>query len=217
MAVAAKKKKKTMSAAAKAAAKMQAEIARRNKAFKAASAAEKRVLIAKDVLAQIEAKRFKPIVGRWIEARDKNNRLLPLITYDDSRFGEDDSVRELFLNETIGSCNCCALGAVFMSCTLYNNQTTVEDFDHETGWFDEIIADGGSFTNGLTRFFSRTQLMLIEIAFEGGVGGFKLDEVAVPPKVALAALNWERKHPNDKKRLIAIMQNIIKNAGKFVP
>lgn len=193
--------------------KINREIQRRNAAFKKATAAEKRVLIAKDVIAQIKAKKFKPTPGMWVLLKNKQNRDLADPT---AVFEGTNSVRKLFLAEEIPSCSCCALGAVFMSCTLYNNKTTIADLDEETDSFDVRVRETeyGSFTNGLTKFFSRDQLQLIEIAFEGGGGAFDVDEEDLEE---VHAADWVKKLRNAEKRLVAIMQNIIDNKGRFVP
>jgi hypothetical protein len=215
-----KKKPAKKSAAALKAAKVQAEIAKRNKIFAAASAAEKRVLIAKDVLAQIAAKKFKVRSGTWVNLLDNNKLTIPTVAPESIGLPKDfktidqkDSIRELFLeNTTVKSCECCALGAMFMSCTLYNNKTTVRDFDNETYDFVDSVEDR-SFSNGLAGFFSPEQLKLIEVAFECGHGGFDPDEVTKGSHAA----EWGDYYKNDKDRLVAIMKNIIKNDGKFVP
>lgn len=64
---------------------------------------------------------------------------------------------------------------------------------------------------------------MIETAFEGDGGYFyetPYDEggqhITRAP-ATMAALEWPNKYPDVKKRLIAIMQNIIKNNGTFKP
>lgn len=196
------------------------EVALRNRRFKAATAAKKRVLIAEDVIAQVKAGRFKPKSGSWVQPLDRKGYdidMQPGLT----KFDEEDSVRELFLDGSIPKCECCALGAMFMSCTLYNNKTTVEDFDEEVGWrFDDLVMEGG-FKNGLTKFFSKDQLQLIESAFEGNMGAFVLDEEDEYSGTGIAPGEktkvWMDELRDDKKRLVRIMENIIKNKGKFVP
>lgn len=205
-----KKTTKKQTAAAKKIARIKAEIARRNKIFKAATPAEKRVLIAKDVIAQIKLKRYKATVGTWV---------LPKIGFPDEAAAanhpfadKDASLRELVLADKLGTCDCCALGAMFMSCTLYNNKTTVAAFDDELWEFDDIIdSKTGHFSNGLDRFFSKDQLMKIEAAFEGNIGAFVLESAN-----RIKAGAWYDRYKNPETRLIAIMKNIIENDGKFV-
>lgn len=189
--------------------KIELEIRQRNRAFKKATKAQKRVLIAQDVIAQIKANRLMPIMGSWVVPKTTNNKFMDI----NDKFGDDASVRELFLENKIPKCGCCALGAVFMSCTLYNNKTTTADFTEETSWDFSDNVEGGKFSNGLTNVFSRSQLMLIEMAYEGGEGAF----MAKKNKRDSTAACWQLKIPNDTKRLIAIMQNIIDHDGTFVP
>jgi hypothetical protein len=189
------------------------EIALRNKKFKAATPAQKRVLIAKDVIAQIKAKRFKALSGTWVNPVFRNGHDLDVFEkFVFEKLDEEPaSVRELFLEQKIPACECCALGAMFMSCTLYNNKTTVENLLDETVSFEDLIREKGpQFSNGLDQFFSKAQLKLIEATFEGYYGAFR-DESNDKTRV------WYETLPNDTKRLVAIMNNIIKNKGVFKP
>lgn len=189
------------------------EIARRNRKFKASAVAEKRVLIAKDVIAQVKAGRFKVASGNWVAPLTRSGSDLSV-----DRFEGDESVQKLFLEGDIPKCQCCALGAMFMSCTLYNNKTTAIELEYVRFSFSDYVEEG-SFTNGLSKFFSKDQLILIESAFEGNGGHFELD-VGILEGVELEGdktSKWMDRLPNDKKRLVAIMENIIKNKGKFVP
>jgi hypothetical protein len=200
------------------------EIARRNRKFKAASVAEKRVMIAQDVIAQVKAGRFKAASGSWVTPIRRNGLILQT-----EKFRDNDSVQKLFLEGDIPKCECCALGAMFMSCTLYNNKTTAKELD-EVGFEFEDLVEYGGFTNGLSKFFSKDQLKLIESAFEGNTGAFSLEQAdweeagwmdRLPddkkPLPGDKSAGWMNRLPDDKKRLVAIMENIIKNKGKFVP
>lgn len=190
------------------------EIARRNRKFKAAAAAEKRVLIAKDVIAQVKAGRFKVGSGNWVVPLTRSGSDLSV-----DRFEEDESVQKLFLEGDIPKCECCALGAMFMSCTLYNNKTTAIELEDVRFSFSDYVEEG-SFTNGLSKFFSKDQLKLIESAFEGNCGAFCLEQTAEWEEGLLPGdktFGWMSRLRDDKKRLVAIMENIIKNKGKFVP
>jgi hypothetical protein len=190
--------------------KARREIARRNKLFAAADAAEKRVLIAKDVIAQIKNGNFKAAGGTWV--RPMTARHLGNLSVE---FGADASLRELVLTDKLGKCDCCALGAMFMSCTLYNNKTTAEDFEQEVndGAFDFLVEDKGSISNGLNTFFSPAQLRLIEMYFERGYGAWSPRSDAETARVEL----WYETYSTDRSRLLAIMQNIVDNNGTFKP
>jgi hypothetical protein len=189
--------------------KLKREIAKRNRVFEAATTAEKRVLIAKDVIAQIKARRYRPRLGTWAKAVTNDGRR----TNPSFVFGEDASIRELFLSKKIVACECCALGAMFMSCTLYNNKMTAEQFAEQLDYeFDVRVATPGGLSNGLNLFFSPAQLKLIEAAFEGNDGAFSVTGCRAE-KIA----EWSARYENSLERLIAIMENIIKNNGTFKP
>lgn len=199
------KKKRFLSAE-----ELAAEIENRNRVFAAAPPEQKRMLIAKDVIAQIKAKRFKPTAGTWVRTKMKNGAYLAV----EEKFDGNESMRELFIGKRIPACDCCALGAMFMSCTTYNEGTTVDDFEREMDWdFEERVLNK-TLSNGLTNFFSVEQLQLIETAFEGGDGAFMVKKGDL---AAQKAASWYEDLSRDDKRMIAIMENIIANNGTFVP
>lgn len=204
--------------------KLQREIARRNRVFQAATKAEKRVLIAADVIDQIKTKRLKARSLAWIipESLDRFQASFEAERINSSAvYGADASVQQLFLSKKMEPCNCCALGGLFMSCTLYNNKTTVRELDAARLDLGSRIFDPGvpRPSNGLTTFFSAQQLQLIELAFEGGYGFFDDTDTDTYTydDVLDKAHDFYLAHEDDEKRLLAIMRNIIKNKGKFVP
>lgn len=232
--------KKELTAAQKAA-QVKREIAKRNKLFAAADAAGKRVLIAKDVIAQIKLGKFNPVTGSWVDAIDYRYNVFAAAGYNLENPSptmprpdineESRSVREDFFAGLTGTCNCCALGAMFMSCTLNNNKTTMADLDEVQYALGDRIEDrakDGPMSNGLTKFFSFAQLKLIEQAYECGNGGWGIDlwidpktksnliERRQPTPTEAKILAWRNKYPNDAERLVAIMTNIVKNNGTFV-
>ncbi len=99
--------------------KINESLRKSNAAFKKATKAEKRVMIAKDVLAQIKAKRYIPESGTWV---DPNWNIR-------NEIDGTESVQKLFADRTIETCNVCALGSLFMSCTNLNNNTSFADFN----------------------------------------------------------------------------------------
>ena len=125
-----------------------------NLAFKKATKPQKRVMIAQDVLAQIEAKKFRAKEGNWICA-----------SRDLSNLQETEGVREVFAAGKMGRCDVCALGGLFMSCTNLNGGTTLYDFEGESDSLGFYIYNGSPLSNGLHKFFSNDQLKLIEIYF----------------------------------------------------
>jgi len=176
-----------------------------NEEFKKATKAQKRVMIAKDVLAQIKAKRYFPESGEWVE---------PLWSGDqksmDIKLNPNSSIKDAFKSKAINSCRVCALGGLFMSCTNLNNNTTVQDLKDET-YIGDLVADDDKISNGLNRIFTQKQLMLIEIYFEGSQGYFR-DNLSSDEKAETFLENY-----SDDERLEMIMQNIIDNNGTFKP
>ncbi len=172
--------------------------------FKKATKAQKRVMIAKDVLAQIKDKRYSALQNSWVVARYKYG-FMP---------DNESGVQELFAHKKIKHCKVCALGGLFMSCINLNNSTTHADFSVESENIGKMIWKNEKFSNGLDKFFTKLQLRLIEFYFECGEGFFSAPNLCVHYDRAELFYN---KYPNHKNRLKAIMKNIIKNNGTFVP
>jgi hypothetical protein len=182
-----------------------------NAAFKKATKAEKRVMIAKDVLAQIKAKRYVPESGTWV---DPNWNIR-------NEIDGTESVQKLFADRTIETCNVCALGGLFMSCTNLNNNTCVSDINYggEGNLLGEKIQDGDTLSNGLNKIFNKKQLQLIEVYFEKGDGWFGEDGYTgnYIGEDSRHVEYFNDAYPDDDERLVEIMKNIVANDGTFVP
>jgi hypothetical protein len=171
-----------------------------NAEFKKATKAQKRVMIAQDVLAQLKAKRYVAESGCWVR-----------IHYNPTTVAKTDSVQELFVEKKIESCNVCALGGLFMSCTNFNNNTLLEDLDDASEELGNLIDEEEKLSNKLNKIFSTDQLKLIESYFEANGGFFRdYDE---DDRIEV----FYNKNSSDKKRLQLIMENIVENNGTFVP
>jgi hypothetical protein len=171
-----------------------------NAEFKKANKAQKRVMIAQDVLAQLKAKRYVAESGCWVR-----------IHYSPATVAETDSVQELFVEKKIESCNVCALGGLFMSCTNFNNNTLLKDLDSVSEYLGSLVDEGKKLSNKLNSIFTTNQLKLIESYFEANGGYFRdYDE---DDRIEA----FYNKHSSDKKRLQLIMENIVENEGTFVP
>jgi len=180
------------------------EIKNLNAEFKKATKAQKRVMIAQDVLAQLKAKRYVAESGCWVQANYN-----PAATWADIKY--TDSVQELFVEKKIESCNVCALGGLFMSCTNFNNNTLLEDLDDVSEGLGALVDEEEKLSNKLNKIFSTSQLKLIESYFEANDGYFRdYDE---DDRIEV----FYNKYPSDKKRLQLIMENIAENEGTFVP
>lgn len=171
-------------------------IKRSNEKFAAMSKAEKRVQIAKDVLLQIEAKRIKPQAGVYIQAKVKNTFAFGK-EWDDPIINEKEQVQDTLKNAT---CDACALGSMFICAVDRHDRLRIKNLNtfavsaYPKDKNAEIELGGSDMYDYLSKFFSSDQLVAIEDAFEGDYKDIS----------------------SDKKRLKAIMNNIIKNNGKFV-
>lgn len=184
---------------------LEREIARRNRIFRKANAAQKRVLIAKDVLEQLKAGKIKATRGCFLRIRS----LSGLLTNRDAAYKE--SLQATFLRGDIEQCEACADGALMLSCTLFNNKySTGAPFYNLDVW----INSKKSMKNKLNVIFSRSQLRLIENAFEKGDGAFQKFKKTPEAK---KAIQFGRRFSTPKNRLKEIMKNIVKNRGAFVP
>lgn len=187
--------------------KINKAIAKTNEAFKKATKAQKRVMIAKDVLTQLRSKRYVAESGIWVSPKYKFGD-------DGQDINRDESVQTLFADKTIEKCSVCALGGLFMSCTNMNNNTKVSDLEDEAEFdLGEIIDAGEKLSNGLNEIFSKSQLALIEKYFEGGDGYHSVYE----GDRGYNAINDFYQKYTSNQRLKKIMENIVANDGTFVP
>jgi len=185
-------------------AKILASVEEKNKEFKKSTKPQQRVLVAQDVLAQIKAKRYLASPGTWA-----------IPTYDNPKNVKgEESVQKLFATQAIKTCDVCALGGLFMSCTNLNNNTTVEELGQASDLGDTLEYGDEKLSNGLNRIFTHKQLELIENYFENADGYFG-SEIATKMTDHINLFN--NKYPNPQARLKEIMNNIVENNGTFVP
>jgi hypothetical protein len=170
--------------------------------------AEMRIAIAKDVIAQIKAKKYNPTNGVWVVSDCGQE-------YDDWLLTAASSceVDVQVYTKNINKCNVCALGSLFVSAVnKYNNVYGTFDSVSTYEVFSSIGTEEKK--SPLLRYFSSSQLQLIEFTFEGGMGAFYFYDNSSTAERAYA---FYEQYPDDKDRLIAIMKNIIKNKGIFKP
>ena len=168
--------------------------------------AEIRIAIAKDVIAQIKAKKYKPTQGTWVA---DENQSYDQWLYDNALDCKVD-VRDYTNN--IKKCNVCALGSLFVSAVnKYNNV-------YGTYWSvsaEEVFNIDNEYSESpLLRYFTLNQLQLIEFTFERGLGVIGLED---DHPMVEKANTFFLKYSKSKDRLVAIMKNIIKNKGTFKP
>lgn len=186
----------------------------KNKKFEAASKDEKRVMIAKDVIAQVRKDFYVPSYGTWVAF----SKFLPAAT----------SLQEILTKKKDFSCKVCAMGGLMLSAVKYNNSVTLGNdraaaiyyADDSASDLDDSASDlDDSASKNLRKFFTPSQLDLIEAAFEVGEGavGLPINKISRRYKSTSAAITFGENYPDPKNRIIAIMKNIIKNNGTFVP
>jgi|688.fasta_scaffold162733_3 hypothetical protein len=169
--------------------------------------AEMRVAIAKDVIAQIKAKKYNPMQGCWVEQEDGQD-------YDDWLFdnAENCTVDVQVYTKNIKKCNVCALGSLFVSAVnKYNNVYGTFDTVSTLEVFDFKETNNNS---PLLRYFTINQIKLIEHTFEGGMGAVCFDDNS---RMINKSYAFHDKYPDSKDRLLAIMKNIVENNGTFKP
>lgn len=202
----------------KAFAKLVAARKRRNAAFARMSAANKRVIVAKDVLEQLRSKKIKATNGTYFEPTQKlrENERMKILGKDLS-----DAL------PMIPSCNVCAIGSLFKCVVERADKVKVVDASNATGAADEVEFghDGVVFTNSrayLTSMgiFTDEQLALMENAFESqpitGKDNGSAGVHAFPFREDFGYFST-RERGSSKDRLRLIMENVVRNKGTYVP
>ena len=174
------------------------QIKKWNETFKKASKPEKKILIAKDVLANIKSKKYIASHGNYF------NNLYELSL----NIGKNNDIQENF--DKIENCECCALGACLISSTKYQNKLTFDDLGY-----------GSSTSNSwlqLKSIFTPREMAIIESCFEGFDTNacrvatdkfyYELDS-----NTGIKCQDFHDDYIDDEERLVAICKNIIKNKG----
>jgi len=183
-------------------------------AFNKLTKAEKRIAIAKDVLMAIKSDVYNPETGNYVEP------------YFFSYFNRKDSVQTLLLQDRLKGCTVCALGACFLSLVKFTNRLTIDELtpiDANTMFINDNtkIHSNGKATSRLRKIFSKTQLTLIEVAFERSA--YFADGVRINKElIENAVYFWQNftRYEEDsvsEELLTGIMENIIANNGEFIP
>jgi len=161
------------------------------------------VALAKDVIKQVKRKKLIVTSGVYCQALGNSDYGYKQL---DALIARENSV-----------CEVCALGSLVASYAIAKDDTTVSEAG--TRW---------SIVDRLGPYFGAKQLDLIEATFERTItvdefDGKYHDEMGEddkprnPQKVLKAAYKFANRYPDEEARLFAIMRNIIKNEGRFVP
>jgi|GEM_PF-2108353 hypothetical protein len=173
--------------------------------FEMASPGGKRVIIAKDVLKQLDAGRYGASVGAYVRIPIYNNGF-----YADKA----DDIQSNF--NKVKTCSVCAIGSCLMSITHFKNKLKFRDVIFQSSLHGEA-------KELMSKYFTPRQLSMIEIAFEkrysSGFSNYARGAFGyIPSQDEIdASLLFGSKIYSDTKRLRAIMQNIITNKGEFIP
>jgi hypothetical protein len=177
------------------------------------SAAEKRVAIATDVIAALDAKHILAESMTYMNILTPNEDLMEENIADiaDIEVGDFTRTRQ---------CTVCALGALFTSAVERFDRLKCGDVRARASCFMEGISIRGSdIKRYLNEFFSQEQIELIEHAFEGKDPGGIVVSSASDRMRAMSFISIvtpsSAKAPEPESRMRIIMQNIIDNNGTF--
>ncbi len=166
-----------------------ASIEASNKKFKKMTPAQKRVQIARDVIAQLRAGQFEAQQGVYV---DSNFRLK-----------DSDLTKQLSdILPKVPKCTVCGIGSAFLCAISRADNMTVEDAT-EGNYGSTVGVEGDTAYDYLRAFFSTKQLNAIENAFEQNhylYGGDFAEDV-----------------DDDNERLRLIWENVVVNKGRFNP
>lgn len=183
-------------------AKWREKIEKSNAAFEEMSRREKRVQIAKDVIAAIRTEVLRASHQGYLHASTKESMYF---LEHDPVLSADAELQDVLSDK---QCTVCAIGSVFVAAVTRCDDLTVQDavpmYCVSTPRLNHISKD--VMTDYLAGIFSRDELDRIENAYEG-FGRYR-------------TVNEEMsKYPgkNSNTRLINIMKNIIRNEGDFKP
>lgn len=112
------------------------------------------------------------------------------------------------LRKTNRPCSVCARGSLFLSTVTLDNKCKIGvDSNVDNGSYDDhSIVD-----TRLKKLFTRTQLIMMEAAYEKQFGE------GINPRLREKAITFGYSYHNSTGRLIAIISNAIKNNGIFKP
>lgn len=184
----------------------QQQLKARNKAFDRLPIHQQRIIVARDVIAQLKAEKYNAA-----------HCYLDITFKDGAKVKESDQLQCSM--SKVASCDVCAKGAIFLSTVRKSDNFQIGDASVNTDYdSDRIIGiclDHDEVVETASNVFSERQLDLIECAFEQS---HVLSEGSdLPSDVVDAAVTFGSDYCLDSVRLIAICQNIIDNEGIFNP
>lgn len=163
----------------------------------ALSSTEKRIAIAKDVIKQARYLKLSPTY--YIN-------MVPICNYIDKLEEKGkgyDSNAQKHLKE-LRKCEVCALGSMLLSHIKLYNSVNITDITSEFECIEDFMP-----------YFTEKQLTSIELAFMGVMVRF--GSISLTEEEFNHCVQWRSLIRDEKQRVIAIMKNIIKNNGEFIP
>lgn len=176
-----------------------------NTTFARATPAQKRVIIAKDVIAALNSRKIVATTGLYVDED-------PLVDVVLTEKDLDKDYRQVL--PKLEECQACAVGSMFLCAVkradnlpLRETNLLAEIQDNKE-WGDGKAAATlaevhPGFHSYLTRFFDRDQIYLMENAFE---------QSSIHERVRVVCL-----YGDDEERLRMIMENVVRNRGRFQP
>lgn len=168
---------------------------------------QQKVEIAKDVIAQIKAKKFIASNHLWAnihEIKVKNK----------------DNMQELLVKNN-PVCDVCADGALLLSAIRLGNDLIYSSRSKSMNNYRDLfvfdLGVSGLAKKRLLKYFTEEEFTLLEIAYEVGMGyksPYSRDKEIEDAR--FKALEWGKRYNSNSKRLIALMKIIIKNNGEIV-
>lgn len=163
--------------------------------------AKARVLAAKDALKRLRYRQVS--TGKYLGNDWQNTEDVITLSKKDSNSFIDSIDARKYVNQLEKNCPSCALGNLFLShIRLFNNVNLAYS-----------AYERNTVASKLEQYFSQKQLDMIECAFEGKDVCGRLFNYEEKEKCKTYYLRYS----DEKKRLRAILINIIKNKGTFVP
>lgn len=189
-------------------------LAKKNAAFNKLTKPQKRVQIAKDVLAQLKIGFLKAKTGVYTDSKSLD-RIFQKInnTYDLDQSNLSNllnvEVKDIFDKDK--SCTVCGIGSLFVCAVKRLDKLKLKDLFNDA---DIAQSDVHSY---LSKYFSLLQLNLIESAFEGGefLNSPYYDNIKAVSQSEKAVSYFDGQRINSTEKLKAIMNNIVENNGTF--
>lgn len=178
-----------------------------------------RIAIAKDVIKQIRLKTIVPRCGAYVRISD----------FDAEAMVAGADVKTLLVDKKLRNCRACALGSALLSKVRLFDKVKLGDeypdrvegpdpifkIHHNFRGVDLITADRSD--SELEPIFGGKQLDMIESAFEGSDVQASSGGVGITINEYQRAIVFNQRYQDDAQRLTAIMRNIVRHDGTFVP